>query len=86
MIKWSDVKVGVSPLSNTIYMGKTKPMKGHPNISEWVDRSGDKTEEVMIAVIEWFIGGKEIGYQLKTKDKTYTLSLEVTENNKENNL
>ena len=54
MIKWSDVKIGVSPITKTIVIGKSKPIKGHPNMEQWTDRSDDMTREVIIAVMEWF--------------------------------
>ena len=54
MIKWSDVKIGVTPISKVIVIGKSNPIKGHPNMEQWADRSDDMTREVIIAVMEWF--------------------------------
>ena len=54
MIKWSDVKIGVSPITKTIVIGKSKPIKDHPNMVQWTDSSGDMTREVIIAVMTWF--------------------------------
>ncbi len=53
MINWRDVKIGVSPISNVIVIGKTKPIKGHPNMEEWTDRSDDMTGQVIRTVMVW---------------------------------
>ena len=52
-IKWEDVKVGVSPLTNSIFIGKTKVEKG--GLETWTDRSDDKKHEILLAVMEWFM-------------------------------
>lgn len=52
-IKWEDIKVGVSPLTNSIFIGKTKAEKG--GLETWTDRSDDKKHEILLAVIEWFM-------------------------------
>ena len=54
MINWSDVKIRVTEISNVIVIGKTKPVKGQPNMEQWTHRSDDMTREVIIAVMEWF--------------------------------
>ena len=54
MIKWSDIKIGVYPISKSIVIGTTKPIKGHPNMEEWADRSDDMSCKVIIAVMDWF--------------------------------
>ena len=49
-INWKDVHFGNSPLTNEIYIGKSKPMKNRPALSEWTDKSGDVSNECMYAV------------------------------------
>ena len=53
-IKWDDVKIGNSILTNTIYIGKTKVDKH--GVQCWTDRSGDKTEECVKAVMDYMLG------------------------------
>ena len=85
MIKWSDVKIGVSTITNSIFIGKTKPIKGHPNMEEWTDRSDDMTGKVIIAVMEWFeMTGK---YNMVFDDDNgckRTLTYKVERNGNEN--
>ena len=52
-IKWEDIKVGVSQITNSIFIGKTKVEKDGLEI--WTDRSDDKKHEILLAVIEWFM-------------------------------
>jgi hypothetical protein len=49
-IKWSDIHICCSDFTGAIYIGKLKPMKNRPEISEWVDKSGDMADECMYAV------------------------------------
>ena len=67
-IKWSDVKIGTSPITNNIYLGKVKPDKINPNLGIWTDKSGDKTKEVLVAVFEHMVRRMQdegyTGYQL----------------------
>lgn len=49
-IKWEDIHLWVSPITNSIYMGKSKPMKDNPKVSIWIDKSGDISNECMYAV------------------------------------
>lgn len=49
-IKWQDVKVGSSVLTNNIYIGKVKKDKSGFEI--WTDRSGDMTDQFIGAVKE----------------------------------
>jgi len=67
-IKWDDVKIGTSPITNNIYIGKVKPDKTNPNLGIWTDKSGDKTKEVIVAVIEHMVRRMRVegytGYQL----------------------
>ena len=50
MIDWKSVKLGISPLANKIYIGKTKVDKDGLEI--WTDRSGDKTLDVLRVVLD----------------------------------
>lgn len=49
-IKWEDIHIGNSLLSNSIFLGKSKPMKDNPNLSIWTDKSKDISNECMYAV------------------------------------
>lgn len=77
-IKWEDVKVGVSPITNSIFIGKTNVKKDGLEI--WTDRSDDKKNEILLAVIEWFMArykyhekdSIEIVYNGKKLKLTYT--------------
>lgn len=71
-IKWEDVQVGASFLSNQIYIGKTKN-------GVWTDRSGDKTNEVVSAVVEMILATDNKEITVKTNEKNYNLKLTVTE-------
>lgn len=53
-IKWEDVKIGCSMLTDTIYIGKVK--KSNSGNVIWTDRSGDKTDECVKAVMEHMLG------------------------------
>ena len=67
-IKWEDVKIGTSVLTNQIYLGKVKLDKENPQIGTWTDKSGDKTNEVLVAVFEHMVKRMKqegyTGYQL----------------------
>lgn len=47
-IKWDDIKVGSSLLTNRIYIGKAK--KDKHGLEIWMDKSGDMTDKFIIAV------------------------------------
>jgi len=49
-IKWEDIQIGNSPLTNSIFIGKSKPMKDNPRVSIWTDKSEDMSEDCMYAV------------------------------------
>ena len=49
-IKWDDIHFGQSLFTNSIFIGKSKPIKDNPKISEWIDKSKDVSEECMYAV------------------------------------
>lgn len=70
-IKWEDVKVGVSPITNSIFIGKTKVEKDGLEI--WTDRSDDKKNDILLAVIEWFM----VRNKYENKD-----SIEIVHNGK----
>ena len=71
-IKWEDVKVGASFLTNQIYIGKVKD-------GIWTDRSGDKTNEILSAVVEMILSTDNKEITVKTNEKNYNLKLTVTE-------
>jgi hypothetical protein len=80
-IKWENVKLGVSPLTQNIYIGKTKVMSGSDGLEVWTDKSEDKTNDVLRAVVEWFIYLKEYDdkskFSLEANGKEYTVSFSV---------
>jgi len=49
-IKWEDIHIGNSLLSNSIFIGKSKPLKDNPKVSIWSDKSKDISDECMYAV------------------------------------
>jgi len=67
-IKWSEVKVGTSMLTNQIYIGKLKRDKNNPKLQYWTDKSGDKTNEVVMAVFEHMVKRMEEGHEGYTID------------------
>ncbi len=72
MIKWENIKLGASPITNNIYIGKTKVDKDGLEI--WTDRSGDMTQDVLKVVLDWF----NDRYKYEDKD-----SVSITLNGKE---
>ena len=80
-IKWEDVKIGTSVVTNNIYLGKVKPEKSNPNLAVWTDKSGDKTKEVLVAVFEHMIKRMESeGYRGYTLDGYELLIRKLGEN------
>lgn len=71
-IKWEDVQVGASLLTNKIYIGKVKN-------GIWTDRSGDMTNKVVRAVVEMLLETEDREITMKTGEKNYRLKLTVTE-------
>ena len=47
-INWENIKVGVSPITNSIYIGKTKK---NGDMELWTDKSEDRTEEIIKCVM-----------------------------------
>lgn len=78
-IKWEDYEIGVTGITNSIIIGKSKPVKGVPNLREWIDKSGDKTEMAVKAVMEHMLNickerkSKEVVFSI---DGMLTLTLE----------
>lgn len=62
-INWSEVRVGTSALTNQIYIGKVNRDKNNPKLQRWTDKSGDKTDEVVIAMFEHMIKRMEEGHK-----------------------
>ena len=80
-IKWEDVKIGTSVLTNQIYLylGKVNLDKKNPQLGKWTDRSGDKTDEVLVAVFEHMVERmKREGYTVYQLDG-YELSIRKME-------
>lgn len=77
-IKWQDIKVGASPFTGQIYIGKVKN-------NRWTDRSGDMTTEVILAVVEKAMIEDDQSVSVRVGNKEYRLKLTVTkdEENKE---
>ena len=88
MIKWSDIHVGVGAFG-TIYLGKSRPSKEYDGLTVWTDRSGDMTDECLVAVrdhLEARIqkGKNTTGYVWKRKDgKTAELRLTMIDASEE---
>ena len=49
-IKWQDVEIGISALTNRIFIGKVKPI--NEKINEFTDKSGDMTNQCIQAVAQ----------------------------------
>ena len=47
------MNLGVSPLTNTIYAGKSKDCSN--GLKKWVGQKHDVTDEAIRAVFEWFM-------------------------------
>lgn len=77
-IKWGNVKIGTTLITNEIVFGKLNK-KG----DLWIEKSEDKTNEVIKAVIEHMmkkIGSEKPNYAVECIDgKTYILKLEIKE-------
>jgi len=54
MIKWEDIKIRVSGLTNNIYMGKVNKAE------TFTDKSGDITKECVLAVFQHMQGEAEV--------------------------
>ncbi|SDJ61794.1 DUF7446 family protein [Paenibacillus naphthalenovorans] len=55
--------LGVSPITGTIYVGKSKPLKNDPNFKVWQGEKHDITDEAIKAVFEHMMHhAKETGY------------------------
>ena len=56
------MNLGVSPITNTIYAGKSKPLKNGKGFY-WVGKKTDVTDEAIRAVFEYmYYKAKETGY------------------------
>ena len=56
------MNIGVSPLTYTIYAGKSKPLKNGKGF-QWVGKKTDVTDEAINAVFEYmYLKAKETGY------------------------
>lgn len=53
------MKLGVSPITNNIYAGRSKPSKFNPKILEWVGKKTDVTEEAIKAVFQHMYNAAE---------------------------
>lgn len=76
-IKWNDVKIRCGLLTNKIYIGKAK--KDKDGLYTWIDRSEDKTEDCVKAVMEHMLGlckDEDLQSITFTMDGICTLTLE----------
>jgi len=53
------MNLGVSPITNTIYAGRSKPSKFNSNVKEWVGKKTDVTEEAIKAVFQHMYNAAE---------------------------
>ena len=74
MIKWENVKIGVSPLTNEIYIGKTKKTKLG---EEWTDKSGPMTEDFIRAVMTYMLNNYDRYKKKSLKCGKTKLTIEV---------
>lgn len=75
-IKWENIKVGVSPITNSIYIGKTK--KNGDN-ELWTDKSEDKTEEIIKCVMVHMLNLRDKEGKTAYKSGRTTLCISVEE-------
>ena len=75
-INWKNIKVGVSPITNSIYIGKTK--KSGDN-ELWIDKSEDKTEEIIKCVMVHMLKIYDKEGKSTYKSGRITLSISVEE-------
>jgi len=61
--KGFDMNIGVSPITNTIYAGRSKD--NGDGIKEWVGEKQDITDEAIRAVFDWFINNLRQTSQMK---------------------
>jgi len=50
-IKWDDVRILNSPITNQIYLGKGKADKKYPGVWIATDKSKDRTDEMLSATM-----------------------------------
>lgn len=68
-----NLRVGVSPLSNRIFAGYSKPVKGTPGVDRWT-RKQDVTAEAVTAVIEHLLDGQDgMEWSFSNADSTVTI-------------
>lgn len=55
--------LGVSPITGTIFAGKSKPSKLSPKLKEWIGEKHDITDDAVRAVFEHMMhNAQETGY------------------------
>ena len=64
------MNIGVSPLTNTIFIGKSKKLKN--GVFEWVGEKHDITDDAIRAVFEWFMNNYKNNEQNKAYEIRYT--------------
>jgi len=62
----SELHIGCSPLTNTIYAGKAK--ESGNGVMRFIGNKTDVTEEVLVAAVEFFIGKFESDKSLESID------------------
>ena len=75
-INWKNIKIGVSPITNSIYLGKTKK-KGDMEL--WTEKSEDKTEEIIKCVMAHMLNIYDEEGESTYKCGRITLSISVEE-------
>jgi len=63
------MNIGVSPLSNKIYAGKSIPLSNGKGY-QWIGKKVDITDEAIKAVFEWFINN----YRQNEPNEAYELT------------
>ena len=68
-IKWEDVRILNSPISNKIYLGKGKRDTRNPGLIISTDKSQDRTDEILAVVMvymdTWSSENKSKGMEIK---------------------
>lgn len=70
--------IGVSPITNTIYAGKSKDCGN--GIKAWIGKKEDVTDEAIKAVFEWFVSNHKAnepheGFEVKYPNCPYVLTM-----------
>ncbi len=80
MIKWEDIKIAPTGITNRIVLGKTKKLKNGAEV--WTDKSEDKTDEVVGAVADYLLAQMKEKYKGLPIDKKYGFTWDMVDGRK----